>query len=135
VRLNDVTVSVATADQSMTNLFYRFYVSDRIRGCVWAAIARSTEWQRIGNQIDAAMIFARAGFVCVHGILVHWRLSQISMALRTRPRVIGFFGSSRLTKRFGPRYFTRNLRGSQFARALLERACEGYEEVTVTDLN
>jgi hypothetical protein len=53
------------------------------------------------------------------------------MALRTRPRVIGFFGSSRLTKRFGPRYFTRNLRGSQFARALLERAWQGYEEVTL----
>jgi hypothetical protein len=24
------------------------------------------EWQRIGNQIDAAMIFARADFVFVH---------------------------------------------------------------------
>jgi hypothetical protein len=25
-----------------------------------------TEWQRIGNQIDAAMIFARADFLSVH---------------------------------------------------------------------
>ena len=28
-----------------------------------------TEWQRIGNQIDAAMIFARADFVNVRGAL------------------------------------------------------------------
>jgi hypothetical protein len=27
------------------------------------AVPEATEWQRIGNQIDAAMIFARADFV------------------------------------------------------------------------
>jgi hypothetical protein len=35
--------------------------------CVWLAISKATEWQRIGNQIDAAFIFARADFVNVHG--------------------------------------------------------------------
>jgi len=30
------------------------------------AVPQRTEWQRIGNQIDAAMIFARADFVGVH---------------------------------------------------------------------
>jgi hypothetical protein len=34
--------------------------------CVWLAISKATEWQRIGNQIDAAFIFARADFVNVH---------------------------------------------------------------------
>jgi hypothetical protein len=29
-------------------------------------LPQPTEWQRIGNQIDAAMIFARADFVSVH---------------------------------------------------------------------
>jgi hypothetical protein len=33
--------------------------------CVWFAIPQPTEWQRIGNQIDGAMIFARADFVNV----------------------------------------------------------------------
>ena len=37
-------------------------VADRVR----LAIPQATEWQRIGNQIDAAMIFARADFVGVH---------------------------------------------------------------------
>jgi hypothetical protein len=32
---------------------------------VWHAISQVTEWQRIGNQIDAAFIFARADFVNV----------------------------------------------------------------------
>jgi hypothetical protein len=31
-------------------------------GCVRPAISEPTEWKRIGNQIDAAMIFARADF-------------------------------------------------------------------------
>ena len=30
------------------------------------AVPQPTEWQHIGNQIDAAMIFARADFVSVH---------------------------------------------------------------------
>jgi hypothetical protein len=29
-------------------------------------VPRTTEWQRIGNQIDAAMVFARFDFVNVH---------------------------------------------------------------------
>ena len=40
-------------------------VSDCVRDGVWLAIPKPTEWQRIGNQIDAAMIFARAHFVNV----------------------------------------------------------------------
>ena len=28
-------------------------------GCVWLDIPKPTEWQRIGNQIDAAIIFVR----------------------------------------------------------------------------
>jgi len=38
-------------------------VVNRVADCVWLAIPQGTEWQRIGNQIDAAMIFARADFV------------------------------------------------------------------------
>jgi hypothetical protein len=34
-------------------------------GCVWLDIPKPTEWQRIGSQIDAAMIFARVDFVNV----------------------------------------------------------------------
>jgi hypothetical protein len=30
-------------------------------------IPQLTKWQRIGNEIDAAMIFARSDFVKVHG--------------------------------------------------------------------
>jgi hypothetical protein len=38
-------------------------VSDSVRDCIWFAVPQSTEWQHIGNQIDAALIFARADFV------------------------------------------------------------------------
>ena len=34
-----------------------------VADCVWLAVPQPTEWQRIGNQIDAAMIFARSDFV------------------------------------------------------------------------
>jgi len=29
-------------------------------------VPQATEWQRIGNQIDAALVFAREDFVIVH---------------------------------------------------------------------
>ena len=32
---------------------------------IWLAIPQATEWERIGNQIDATMIFARANFINV----------------------------------------------------------------------
>jgi hypothetical protein len=37
-------------------------VSDCVRDRIRLAIPQPTEWQRIGNQIDAAFIFARADF-------------------------------------------------------------------------
>src|SRR5438128_7764402 len=41
-------------------------VSDCVGDSVSIAIPQPTEWQRIGNQIEAAFIFARADFVSVH---------------------------------------------------------------------
>ena len=41
-------------------------VADCVADCVWLAVPEATERQRIGNQIDAAFIFARADFVNVH---------------------------------------------------------------------
>jgi hypothetical protein len=39
---------------------------DCVPDCIrFAVTAQATEWQRIGNQINAAMIFARADFVNV----------------------------------------------------------------------
>jgi hypothetical protein len=35
-------------------------VSDGVRDGVRLAVPQPTEWQRIGNQIDAAFIFGRA---------------------------------------------------------------------------
>jgi hypothetical protein len=32
---------------------------------VWRVVPQATEWQHVGNQIDAVMIFARAQFVNV----------------------------------------------------------------------
>jgi len=41
------------------------FISDCVADCVWLAVPQPTEWQRIGDQIDAAPIFARADFVNV----------------------------------------------------------------------
>ena len=40
-------------------------LADCVLDRVWLAVPQATEWQHIGNQIDAAMIFARADFVDV----------------------------------------------------------------------
>jgi len=49
------------------------YGDDRFFSLVQTAVHRISEWQRIGNQINAAMIFARADFVNVHGMHSGWR--------------------------------------------------------------
>ena len=36
-----------------------------IRDCVWLTIPQATEWQRIGDEIKAAVVFTRADFVNV----------------------------------------------------------------------
>ena len=40
-------------------------LSDCARDGIRTVIPQTTEWQRIGNEIDAAMIFARTYFVSV----------------------------------------------------------------------
>jgi hypothetical protein len=42
-----------------------FGVSDCIVDRVWLAVLEPTEWQRIGNQIDAAFVAAWTDFVRV----------------------------------------------------------------------
>ena len=44
-------------------------VADRVSSRVWSTIPQPTEPQRIGNEIDIAMIFARADFVKVRRTL------------------------------------------------------------------
>ena len=41
-------------------------ISDCIRDSISIAIPQTAEWQRIGNQMEAAFISARADFVNVH---------------------------------------------------------------------
>jgi hypothetical protein len=41
-------------------------VADGIAGRIRSVIPQPFEWQRIGNQIDAAFVFARADFVSAH---------------------------------------------------------------------
>ena len=38
----------------------------------WPSIPQATEWQHIGNEIDAAMVFARADFVNVSVHAAGW---------------------------------------------------------------
>ena len=67
VRLNDVTVSVANADQSMlANLSYRFYVSDRIRGSIRAALPQPTDGNTSEIRSTPRLSFAQADFVNLH---------------------------------------------------------------------
>ena len=42
---------------------------DHVADCVWLAIPQPTEWQRIGNQIDAAKNLCAADFVKVRRTL------------------------------------------------------------------
>jgi hypothetical protein len=45
-------------------------VSECVADCIRLTIPQAPEWQRIGNQIDAAFIFARADFVNVCELVI-----------------------------------------------------------------
>jgi hypothetical protein len=51
-----------------------FCLVDCVADRVWLTVPQRTEWQRIGDQINAASIFARANFVNV--LRVGYRAGQ-----------------------------------------------------------
>ena len=53
----------ANANHSVARATAKLCVVNCVTGCVWPTVPQPTEWQRSGNQIDAAFIFARADFV------------------------------------------------------------------------
>jgi hypothetical protein len=53
---------------------------NHIAGRAWLAIPQPTEWQRIGNQIYAAMIFAGTDFVNVRWLhIFHEKAFKLKM--------------------------------------------------------
>jgi hypothetical protein len=65
VCFDHVASRIVNANHS-ASLAVEFRISDCVADCVWLAVPQATEWQRIGNEIKAAAIFARADFVDVH---------------------------------------------------------------------
>jgi hypothetical protein len=70
-------------------------VVNRVADCARPRVPPPTEWQRIGNQIDAAMIFARANFINVlrvshcacsyHFVVAVWRAKEAYSKYDHRP--------------------------------------------------
>ena len=60
VRLDHIASSIVNANDSIMRSTAVLRVIDCVADCVWLSIPQPTEWQRIGNQIDAAFIFARS---------------------------------------------------------------------------
>jgi hypothetical protein len=60
VRFNHVASFIVNTKHSMMGAAEGFCVADCIGDCVWLAVPQATESQHIGNQIEAAMIFAGA---------------------------------------------------------------------------
>jgi hypothetical protein len=67
VRFEHVADFIVNANHCIVLTAAMHRVADCIPDCVPLAVPQATKWQRIGNQIDAATIFARADFVKVQG--------------------------------------------------------------------
>src|SRR5207302_7720610 len=57
-------------------------VTDCVADCAWLGVPQRTEWQRLGNQIKAALIGSRSHFVNVKGTL---QVHSSDPAWRRRP--------------------------------------------------
>jgi hypothetical protein len=62
-RLAYVSRIIVNANYSIARAAEKLCVAGGVAGCVWLAIPQPAEWQRVGNQINAAIIFARPDFV------------------------------------------------------------------------
>ena len=60
---------IANANHSIMCATAKLRVVNRFADCIWLALPQPTKGPRIGNQIDAAFIFARADVVNVRGTL------------------------------------------------------------------
>ena len=67
-------------------------VADCVADCIWLAVPQATEWQRIGNQIDAAFVFARTDCVNMYsGWQQHMVNRDAVIALICPPPVLAAF--------------------------------------------
>src|SRR5438309_875243 len=65
VRLDHVASFTVNANHSIMRAAEKLSVVDRVADCIRLAIPQPTEWQHIGDQIDAALVPARSHFVSV----------------------------------------------------------------------
>jgi len=74
-------------------------VADCVVDRIWFGVPQPTEWQRIGNQISAATVSARAEFVSVHrgGKRFIVRADEILTAFLEAERAIHQFAVSLLS--------------------------------------
>src|SRR4030095_10787015 len=91
----------------------------RVADCVWLAIPQPTEWQRIGNQIDAAMIFGLSDFVSVQHPVSAIEPSIITS--KTNGIVIFISGNFGLT-------FGKRLHGENCAESVGIQEAESFSE-------
>jgi hypothetical protein len=61
VRFNHIASIIVNANHCAMCPAAKLRVVNCVAECVLLAIPQPTKWQRIGNQIDAAMVPARAG--------------------------------------------------------------------------
>jgi hypothetical protein len=66
VRFDHVASRIEHADHSILSAAVKFRAIDSIDDCIRLAVPQPTEWKRIGNQINAALIFARSDSIGVH---------------------------------------------------------------------
>jgi hypothetical protein len=59
VRLDHVPSFIVNANHGIMRPAAKLCVVDCIASCVWLAVPQANEWQRVGNQIDAAPLQLR----------------------------------------------------------------------------
>jgi hypothetical protein len=65
VRFDHIARFIVNANHSVMWTAAMLRVADCVVDRIRFAVPQPTEWQRIGNQIDAAMVFARSDFASV----------------------------------------------------------------------
>ena len=62
VCFDHVASFIVNANHGTMRTTAKLGVADCIADCIWLAIPQATEWERIGDEIDAALIAVRGAF-------------------------------------------------------------------------
>ena len=89
VRFDYVTSNIVTRITASCERLSKLRIVNCVADCVWLAVTQPTEWERIGDEIDAALVAARGAFGKSARIRLRCETTSIVLVAHTQVNLLG----------------------------------------------